>query len=480
MRILFVQDNGINESLGLTELGGYLKARGHTVCLLIEKEEADLPAAARDFAPRLAVVPCNVYAHSWTIRTVRALRRVLGGTPILVGGTHPTFAPSFIEHDDIDLQLVGEAELAVAELAERISRGEDFLDIPGVWVKRNSRVVPNGVARRLDDLDSLPIPDRDLYFRYPFMRDFPWKKFTTGRGCPNSCAFCYNHFIKKLYGDGHFVRRKTPGRVVQEVRAVQAATILQWVHFADDLFVTDPHWLKEFAALYPASLSLPFSCNSSADSMNDRVAHSLATAGCRVVAMGVETADEGRRLKLLNKPATNEVIERAARAVRAHGMKLVVFAMVGLPGESLEDAVETLHYCRSLGAEAARVLMAVPLPGTLLTLEAAAAGHLDPRLAEDFTADIDFNSNPYGPYYELPESAPFEHLVNLAPLVWRLPPGPALRMLRSLPRTWSRPGRIWMSLQEKAIYRFTMLDGIRFFAHVGNPMNRTTNYVTLI
>ena len=37
-----------------------------------------------------------------------------------------------------------------------------------------------------------------------------------------------------------------------------------------------------------------------------------------------------------------------------------------------------------------------------------------------------------------------------------------------------------MSLQEKQTYRFSLLSGMRFFAHVGNPLNRTTNYVTLI
>ena len=39
MRILFLQDNGINESLALTELSAYLKSAGHTTELFLEREE---------------------------------------------------------------------------------------------------------------------------------------------------------------------------------------------------------------------------------------------------------------------------------------------------------------------------------------------------------------------------------------------------------------------------------------------------------
>jgi len=160
---------------------------------------------------------------------------------------------------------------------------------------------------------------------------------------------------------------------------------------------------------------------------------------------------------------------------------LATFVMLGLPGESPDDAIATLKYSRSLGAEATRVMMAVPLPGTMMTLEAARAGYLDQARATDFTADVDFGSDPYGPYYDTPEPSTFENLANLAPFLDRLPGDLLARTVaRSLPRVLTRPFRLWMSLQEKKLYRFSMLDGLRFYAHVGNPMNRTTNYVTLI
>jgi hypothetical protein len=215
--------------------------------------------------------------------------------------------------------------------------------------------------------------------------------------------------------------------------------------------------------------------------MTPEAARMLAAAGCRMVAIGVETASEESRIRWLGKPITNAVIERAAQTIRTAGMSLVTFNMVGLPGESLHDAIATLRYSRRLGASATRVTMAIPLPGTRMALDAADRGSLDPRLARDFTAPIDLSVNPYGPYYATRDDRAIENLLNLAPLVRATDPAlPLAPLLRRLPRQASRPARIWMSLQEKAIYRFSLLDGLRFYLHTGNPWLRTTNYVALI
>jgi len=397
------------------------------------------------------------------------LSRVVPGVPVLLGGTHPTFSHEFIRHPAVSLMLVGEAEVACAELAERIESGKDLRGIPGIWLKEGNDVYETGPAPRVEDLDALPLPDRALYYRYPFMRAFPWKKFSTGRGCVNSCSFCYNSFVRELYGGKGFVRRKSPERVVREVEEAVRLSRVGWVHFADDLFVTYVDWLERFSEVYPRSLRLPFSCNSSADRMTAKAASLLARAGCRVVAVGVETASQDVRIRVLNKPATNAVIESAARHISAAGMRMVSFAMVGLPGEDLLDASRTLRYTRRIGPIATRVLMAMPLPGTPMARDAGAGAE-----------ERDFPRDPFGPYYSVPEPAAMETLVNIAPLASALPERATLALARLLPRKLTRPLRLWMSLQEKSIYGFSLLDGVRFYLHTGSPARRTTNYVSLI
>ncbi len=480
INILFIQDNGINESLALTELAAYLERAGHHCQVLLEREERRFGRVVQSAKPDLIIMPCNVFGAQWVVATARRLARLVPKVPLLVGGTHPTLSPDLLEESAITYQLVGEAEIAVTELARRLGDGTPTDDISGIWVRVDGAVRDNGVAPRLDHMSEIPLPDRSIYYRYPFLKAFPWKKFSTGRGCENRCSFCHNEHVRKLYCDEGFVRRKSVDRVLDEVLAVKERSTLRWVHFADDLFVTNREWLATFAHRYPGRIGLPFSCNSSADRMDDNVAQTLARAGCRVVAVGVETADEERRIRILHKPSPDPVLERAAAAVIGAGMELVTFLMLALPGEQLADSLATIRFSHHLGAHAHRIMMAVPLPGTEMTREAALAGHVSPELADNYQARIDFHDNPYGPFYRVGEPQAFENLANLAPLLHHLPDSAALTLTRVLPRRLTRMARLWMSFQEKRLYKFSLLEGIRFYLHVGNPMHRTTNYVSLL
>ena len=480
--VLFLQDNGINESLALTELSAVLRQEGHETHLLLHAEEGkNWWRRIEEVSPDLVILPCNVFGHRFVLSQVQELVRRFPRVPVILGGTHPTFAPSILEQPGVSRILVGEADVAIPQFVSRLVNGESLLDIPGIWTQTEDGIVRTGPGTRLASLDELPVPHRELYFDYPFMAQFPWKKFTTGRGCHNRCAFCYNSFVQDLYCDSGFVRRKAPARVVAEVQAVASQARLDWVHFADDLFVTDLDWLAEFRSQWRHHESLPFSCNSSADRMNPDVARTLAEAGCRSVAIGVETANEETRMKMLAKPTSNEVIKHAAASIKGAGMKLVTFNMVGLPGESMEDAMETLRFSRRLGADATRVTMALPLPGTRMATDAARDGHLDGSLANSFTPDIDIRENPHGPYFSTGDDEAIEHILNIAPLLGRFGTADkSLALLRRLPPAATLPLRLWMSLQEKHLFRFSLWDGFRFYLHTGDPHARTTNYVALM
>ncbi len=51
MRILFVQNNGIQESIGIANLSGILKANGHETDLLLVSHTPDLIGAITRYDP---------------------------------------------------------------------------------------------------------------------------------------------------------------------------------------------------------------------------------------------------------------------------------------------------------------------------------------------------------------------------------------------------------------------------------------------
>ena len=118
----------------------------------------------------------------------------------------------------------------------------------------------------MEDLDSLPFPDRALvYERDPIAARSKIKHFLTGRGCPYNCTYCFNHALSEIYrGKGQRFRQRSVDNVIEEVRWVRDHYPLEFVVFVDDTFVLSHEWLAEFAEKYPRQIGRTGPCPSSA------------------------------------------------------------------------------------------------------------------------------------------------------------------------------------------------------------------------
>jgi radical SAM superfamily enzyme YgiQ (UPF0313 family) len=484
MKVLFIQDNGINESLALCELSALLKAHGHETAVLLEREERDLEAAIDAFVPDWFLIPCSILAHTWALGMARRIKARYPGKPVILGGTHPTFYPEIVEEPDADAIIVGEAEGAALDICEAMARGDDIADIPNVWLKRNGQLIQNHKRPLLAPLDDIPLPDRGMYFRYPFLRSFGWKKFMSGRGCYHSCAYCYNPKIRESYhGLGVYVRRKTPERAVREVLWMKQNSSLKIAHFSDDLFISDADWAEEFSACYRREVGdIPFTCNATVDLVTERSVAALARAGCRAVAIGIETGDEHLRRMIMKKNITDEQIRAAARLLKKHGIMVVTFNMIGNPGESLESAFRTMELNAEIGADCARLTFGIPLPRTRYADYAVEIGVLDPAHAECLPDITDIAAAGPHPVFKTPHKREFINLYYLFRLgVARPALIPLIKKAVRSPATAPfKPFSLNMFLVEKRMFNLGLAEGFRYFLHVGSPDRRTTNFVFLI
>ncbi|MFH1465418.1 MAG: radical SAM protein [Pseudomonadota bacterium] len=480
MRILFVQDNGLNESLALTEASALLGARGHGCRLTLTHEEPDLEDTLRRERPDVVVIPGSILARGWALGTARRIA-ALGGPPVVLCGTLPTFAPEVTLDPAVWASVVGEADHALLEVVEALGASRDPAGLPNVRVARDGAVHGSGLRPMIADLDALPLPDRALYFRYPFLREFPWKKFTAGRGCVHHCSYCYQPGLRRMYrGEANYVRLKSPARVVQEVLDVRARAALGHVHFSDDLFTIDADWVHAVSGRLGAEVGLPFTCNTSAELVTAEVARDLARGGCVAVAIGVESGDERLRCEtILHKNITDEMIRAAAAHIREAGLRLVTFNMIGAPGETLAQSLATLRFNRELGADHVRINFAYPIPGTPMFERAVALGVLDPELAAAMATET--HTFEPGPILAHPHAKALRRLLRLYPLLLHMPAGD--RMAPSLLRLPSGPLapllRLHGPLLEQRIFRLPWWQGLRYYRHVGPPERRTTNFTSL-
>jgi anaerobic magnesium-protoporphyrin IX monomethyl ester cyclase len=480
LNIVFVQDNAINESLALTELSGCLLAAGHRTRLLLTDHEPDVEGELRRFSPALAVIPCPVTGHETALAQAHLVKKLLPDCMVVFGGTHASLDPEIARQPDVDVVVVGEADDAVVALAGRLAAGKDWRDVPNLAFVEEGELRKNPLGPLVEPLDRLAMPDRDLYYRYHFIGRFPWKKFTTGRGCIHACSFCWNPTVADLYHQsrGSFTRRKSPRRAVDEVLAVKARYPLRSVHFSDDLFTVKSSWLEEFAPLYKKEVGVPFSCNSSIELATDRNMKALAEAGCRCVCIGLETGNEKLRSKILNKSVSNDDVRRAGETVHRYGMELATFNMLAAPGETLEDAFATIRLNQEIKADHVRVNIAVPLPHTEFERRAVDEGFLD---ASYLTARANSLEHPTVAF-KTADARAFENLFYLFRLAVHFPAlDPVIRRAVHLPITpLLDPLRLMIPYGEKRLNNLRWRDGLLFFRHIGDPHKRNSNYPTLI
>jgi len=133
-------------------------------------------------------------------------------------GVFPTLLPAecLQGFPGLDFAVVGEPERAVVMLAEDLAQGGDGSGLPSLAWREEGRVRVAPDRALVEDLDSLPLPDRTSIpshlFRFPLTGE-PLTMLSLSRGCPHACSFC----LAPLYY-GRRERRRSAASVVEEVR----------------------------------------------------------------------------------------------------------------------------------------------------------------------------------------------------------------------------------------------------------------------
>lgn len=366
-RIAFVQ-NITYEYLGVMYISAMLKQHNHQVEVFLEhgQGEEKLLAEVIAFKPDVVGFPCTTGVHLWALKFAGLLKdrcKILTA----FGGPHPTFFPEMIEDPAVDIVCRGEGEYPLLELADRLDAKMDISSIQNFWVKGPQGITKNDVRPLVEDLDTLPFPDRELYIgKYPFL-DKSQKAFIGGRGCPFECSYCFNHALIKLYrGKGKFVRWRSVENLVREIREVRAVYKFRSIFFQDDTFILNKKWFDEFSEVYPREVGISFVCLIRADLADEGIVRNLKQAGCKNVFFGLESGSEKSRNLLLKKRITDEQICHAAALLKKYRIKFRTYNMLGLPEETLEDAFATVRLNVAIKTDYPWCALFQPYPGTEL------------------------------------------------------------------------------------------------------------------
>ena len=398
--------------LGLLYLAGSLKrSRGDEVvvvdafCENLTKEEF-LDRVERE-RPDMLGMNCSTHTFIATMDVLQEAHRRFPSMLIILGGYHATFAPKEILRDYrfIDYIIKGEAEFSLPKLLDHLDKGTDPADVEGVaYLTPEGALVENPLSL-VEDLDSLPFPDRSLLDKVNYGYYFQgipltFGKFTTistSRGCPFSCSYCScAAFSERKW------RHRSAKNVVDELEMLYEQGYRECV-FVDDNFTHNVARVEEICGLIrQRGIKMKFYCEGRVSHSSLPMFEQMKAAGFNVIYFGAESASP-HVLEYYNKKQTAERTAEAVANAKKAGMLVICSYIIGAPVESKEDIKATIQLSQSMRPHGVQYNILDYLLGTPLWHDMSEKGVVG---AEDWKTN-------HRVYEYFPENASREDLESL-------------------------------------------------------------------
>jgi radical SAM superfamily enzyme YgiQ (UPF0313 family) len=340
------------------------------------------------------VVGLSAMTHTWLdcLLVARAVRAAAPEVRIVVGGPHVSLYPlESLEHPEVDYIVIGDGEVPLTALLDRLAEGGlETGDLPGVMRRGDARK-PRYFHPHMADL---PIPDRRFtpWRRYASVvsRRPPTTTVMSSRGCPYHCSFCST-------AGGKLYRANPAARVAEELEHCVGLGIREFLFF-DELFTYDRQRVLDLCGLIRGrGLDISWDVRSRVDRVDPEMLKAMAGAGCHRIQYGVESGTE-RVLGILKKGIHLDQARQALRWTREAGIATYADFMIGSPGETREEILETMRFARSLDLDFVHFSITMLLPKTLLYARALREGILDRDVWRDFVLEPREGFHP--PYWE--------------------------------------------------------------------------------
>lgn len=369
MRVLLINPPSFNlythmgaamPPLGLAYMAAVLKESGHSPEILdldVSARKVDL--SSYDLVGISALTP----TYPQALGIAQACKRE--GVPVAMGGYHPTFMDEeTLKTGWVDYVVRGEGEYVLLDLLDYLEGRKSMDKVNGVSYRKNGEVGRNPAAIPVHDLDSLPLPARDLLEldRYDAtLNESRMTSVITSRGCPFNCYFCSS----SRFG-GKRWRSRSPGSILNELGGLKERYNYQSVNFIDDNFTLNPRRTVEICeGMIDRKLGLSWLALSRPETIvkHEAMVEKMAEAGAYMVFLGMESASE-ETLRGYRKVIGTEQFQRAVSILAKYNIKTWASFMIGALNETRDMIIKTLQFARKLNPHAVQFSILTPYPGT--------------------------------------------------------------------------------------------------------------------
>ncbi|HLC63403.1 MAG TPA: radical SAM protein [Candidatus Nanoarchaeia archaeon] len=353
--------------LGILYIAAILLENGHKVQVLdgSKKDFLTINKELDKFQPD--IIGMNVLTFLWN--KVKSwtpnLKQRFPNSFIVVGGTHATVAREkcLEECKSIDGVILGEAEFILADLADALEKKKSLSNVKSFIYKEKDKIKINSEHyERLTDLDKLPFPARSLIDIYEYIpaaeqyKKLPVANMITSRGCPYKCTFCGSGNTKAYF--------RSPQNVLAEFKFLKEKYKVKDIAIWDDTFTLDRQRVLDICKLIrQEKLDIVWSSHSRVNTVDEELLKAMAGAGCWKICYGIESLLQ-KNLNVIRKGSTVEQNFNAVKWSQKYGIQAEGSFIFGIPGETYEDALQTIALMKKLNPDYMKCFPFTPLPGT--------------------------------------------------------------------------------------------------------------------
>jgi anaerobic magnesium-protoporphyrin IX monomethyl ester cyclase len=238
MRVLLAGPD-FEENLSIRYLASSLQAKRHEAALAVFNSAGDVEAVAEQ-AAEAEIVGLSVCFQSRAQEFLTLARRIKQLHPeklIVAGGHYASCAAQDLleHHPELDIVVIHEGEQTLLEIvAATANLNEDLPKIPGIAYREDDQVRFTPKRRTLDDLDTLPFPERRG--RIHSIAGVPTSFLMGSRGCYENCAYCCITTLHNL-APGKKFRQRSVELIADEMAELYRERGTRQFVFHDDNFL---------------------------------------------------------------------------------------------------------------------------------------------------------------------------------------------------------------------------------------------------
>jgi radical SAM superfamily enzyme YgiQ (UPF0313 family) len=335
----------------------------------------------------------QAYSLSWhsVLKTAEIIKIHNKNAFLVVGGPQITAYPyESMANGLFNIGIIGEGEEISYKIIKLFNTPELY-SIPVKIIKINRKITMNPNHKLTDDINLLPFPDFDLinnnYFSLTVQK--PFATMITSRGCCYNCSFC-----SQIY-NGNKIRYRTPENVADEIEIYVKKYRVKEIIFFDETFTFDKNRVVDICnEIIKRNLKFIFNIRTRVDKIDEEILIKLKEAGCSTIHMGIESASD-KTLQNMNKGITVKTIKNAVDLCKKSGIFTRGYFILGYPGETKEDMLNTINFSKKLNLDLASFTIAIPNPKTLLYDIAISEKYINYDYWKEFSLGMEKNQVPY-------------------------------------------------------------------------------------